>query len=84
VEINPLDAERLQLESNELVIISTSQGKLNAKVAITEHILPGVIFVPFHFLGVNSLTTGVLDTAARTPEFKAIGCTIERASNRDG
>ena len=78
VEINPSDAEQLQIEGGERVIISTRRGEMIAKASITGKILPGVVFVPYHFPGVNKLTTDSLDRKSFIPEFKLAACKINK------
>lgn len=78
VEINPLDAENLHIEEDEKVFVSTRRGEIKAKAVITRKILPGVVFLPCHFPGVNALTIDALDSKARTPEFKVAACKISK------
>ena len=78
VEINPLDAEKIQISDGERVVISTKGGEITANALITQRILPGVIFVPFHFSGVNALTADTLDPQAKVPELKITHCKITK------
>lgn len=79
VTIHPWDAERLGLTDGERVRVRTARGEVDAVVQITEEVLPGLAFLPFHFLGVNTLTVKSLDREARIPAFKVAACEIVRS-----
>ncbi len=78
VEINPLDAERYKIAHNDEVKVVTKRGSIIAKATVTDKVPTGVIFVPFHFPGANSLTTDALDPTAKIPEYKAAACRLEK------
>ena len=78
VEINPKDVENLNIENDDEVEISTKRGKIKARAVITETIIPGVVFIPFHFPGANVLTIDALDPQAKIPEFKVCACKINK------
>jgi len=78
VEIHPIDANKHHISDNGRVDISTKRGEIAAKAVITENILPGVVFIPFHFSGVNVLTTDAMDSRAKIPEFKVAACKIAK------
>lgn len=72
VEINPEDAQRLSISQGEKVRVKSRRGEIEIKAFITEGILPGVVFIPFHFAecAANELTGRNLDPEAKIPEFK--------------
>ena len=72
VEINPEDAKRLSISQGEKVRVKSRRGEIEIKAFITEGILPGVVFIPFHFAecAANELTSRNLDPEAKIPEFK--------------
>lgn len=78
VEINPHDAEKLGLAEGEVVKVSSPRGEVRAKVRVSEKVAPGLIFLPFHFPGVNFLTSKELDPEARIPAFKVSACRLEK------
>ena len=49
-----------------------------AKATITNRVPPGIVFMPFHFPGVNALVVEALDEKAKVPEFKVAACKIAR------
>ncbi len=78
VEINPHDAEKLGLTEGEIVSVSSPRGEVKARVRVNERVIPGLIFLPFHFPGVNFLTLKELDPEARIPAFKVSACRLEK------
>jgi len=81
VEINPQDADRLDLKNHEKVKIKNRHGEIETKVRITSNITPGVLFLPIHFLDCapNLLTNSkVLDPSTKMPELKALTARIEK------
>ena len=58
VEINPEDAKRLGIGDGKYVVVESRRGKLTAKSWITDRVLPGTVFVPFHFGNVSDLDGG--------------------------
>jgi len=78
VEINSSDAQKLQIEEEEKIIIATRRGELVVKAAISQRILPGVVFLPFNLPKINTLTLDALDSKAKTPEYKVAACKISK------
>jgi formate dehydrogenase alpha subunit len=72
VEINSKDAKRLSISQGEMVKVKSRRGEIEIKARVTEEILPGVVFIPFHFAEcpANKLTSRYLDPEAKIPEFK--------------
>jgi formate dehydrogenase major subunit len=55
-----------------MVKVKSRRGEIEIKARVTEEILPGVVFIPFHFVEcpANKLTSRYLDPEAKIPEFK--------------
>jgi predicted molibdopterin-dependent oxidoreductase YjgC len=49
MEINPQDAERLKLGSNDMVVVTSRRGSIKSKIRITDSVPPGVVCMSFHF-----------------------------------
>ena len=81
VEISAEDARRIDVEDGDRVRISTRRGSVSLIARVTERILPGTIFVPFHYAeaAANVLTNPALDSVAKIPEFKVCAARLERA-----
>ncbi len=94
IEINSVDAEKMGIENEDMVKVSTRRGslKLRAKVVsvnnrnmknVDEKISiprPGVIFAPFFDarLLVNKLTINAYDAMSKEPEYKIAAARIEK------
>ncbi|HEM56016.1 MAG TPA: formate dehydrogenase subunit alpha, partial [Thermodesulfobium narugense] len=80
VEINPEDAEKLNIKDGDKVKVKTRRGEIVVKAKVSTKPKKGVVFVSFHFSEANAniLTINAIDPIARIPEFKACGCAIEK------
>ncbi|MBI2354462.1 MAG: formate dehydrogenase subunit alpha [Deltaproteobacteria bacterium] len=81
VEINPADAARLDIRDRDEVLVSSRRGEVRAQARITEMVVSGVVFMPFHFAegAANALTNNVLDDESSIPEFKVCAVRVRRA-----
>lgn len=82
VEINPMDAEKYDINHLEVVKVTSRRGEIFLRANITEKTIPGVVFIPFHFAeaAANFLTNDALDPEALIPEFKACAVKLEKSS----
>ncbi|MGB9872701.1 MAG: formate dehydrogenase subunit alpha [Anaerolineae bacterium] len=80
VAIHPQDARRLGVQDGEVVRVRSPRGDVQARVQLSDHVQPGLVFLPFHFPGVNALTLKELDREARIPSYKVAACTLERVA----
>jgi formate dehydrogenase alpha subunit len=80
--INPLDAAKCGLSERDVVKLANRRGSLEAEVHIDEGVLPGELFMPFHFSEalVNSLTSDDLDPYSKIAAFKRSAVSIEKIS----
>jgi predicted molibdopterin-dependent oxidoreductase YjgC len=80
VEINPADAERLQIKNNDWVMVSSRRGEVKIKAMVTETGYEGLVFIPFHFkeAAANLLTISALDPVAKIPELKVCAVKVEK------
>lgn len=76
VELHPMLADRIGAYEGEPVVISTRRGELKAPARIVDTIRPDTVFVPFHWVGANRLTSDALDPSSRMPEFKVCACAV--------
>lgn len=79
-EINPLDAEQLDVKEGERVKVISRRGELATKIRITERVPQGMIFITFHYMETptNVLTNGAADKVSKTYEYKACGVQITK------
>lgn len=76
VEINPHDAQRLNIYAGQVIFVSTRRGRIRAKANIIPTLQSGVIFIPMHYLGTNMLTFPAYDPYSRQPSYKSCAAKI--------
>ena len=83
VEMNPEDAERLQIKDGEQVHVTSRRGSIALPVLVTDGISPGVTFIPFHYkeAAANLLTNDALDPVCKIPEAKVCAVRLEKISD---
>ena len=82
VEMNPEDAERLQIKDGEQVHVTSRRGSITLPVLVTDGISPGVTFIPFHYkeAAANLLTNDALDPDCKIPEAKVCAVKVEKVT----
>jgi assimilatory nitrate reductase catalytic subunit len=84
VEVHPDTAERAGVADGELACVSSKRGAVQARVKCVPSMRPDVVFLPFHFPGVNKLTNPALDPTSRMPEFKVCAVRLGRIDDLGG
>ncbi|MEJ2448462.1 MAG: molybdopterin-dependent oxidoreductase, partial [Anaerolineales bacterium] len=81
IEVNDLDAEKLGLNGNKRVRVSSRRGTIEAEAMITDRVPPGMVYANFHFpeASANELTIAALDPVAKIPEYKVCAVKVEAA-----
>jgi predicted molibdopterin-dependent oxidoreductase YjgC len=81
VEVNSADAKRLGVSNGDRVMVSTRRGAIALKARVTDRIIPGSIFIPFHYAeaAANRLTNAALDPISEIPELKVCAAKLEKA-----
>ncbi len=79
MEINPEDAEKLEIRDSSPVRVSSKRGSIVVKARLTKGIARGTVFIPFHYAEApaNLLTNPALDPSAKIPEYKVCAVKIE-------
>ncbi len=79
IEVNDQDAEKLGLNGNKRVRVSSRRGKIEAEAMITDRVPPGMVYANFHFpeASANELTIAALDPVAKIPEYKVCAVKVE-------
>jgi predicted molibdopterin-dependent oxidoreductase YjgC len=83
VEMNPFDADRLQVRGGEWVRVSSSRGTVDKiRVRVTPIVRAGEVFIPFHWdeRCANRLTDDEFDPISREPNYKQCAVRVERIS----
>ncbi|MFB9451301.1 bifunctional nitrate reductase/sulfite reductase flavoprotein subunit alpha [Dactylosporangium vinaceum] len=85
VEVNPADAERLGLGDGDRVELVSRRGRAVLPAAVTDRVMPGHCFAPFHWndvfgadLAVNDLTSDAVDPISFQPELKVCAVALTR------
>lgn len=81
VDIHPDDAKKLGIHDGELVQVRSRRGELHVKAKITEQVVPGLVFMSFHWseTPTNVLTLNEYDPISGTAEYKACAVAISKA-----
>ncbi len=79
-EFHPLDAEKLGLNKDSKVKITSRRGEVISAIKITERVQPGMIWMSFHHTATptNALTSDVLDPITGTGEYKVAAVKVEK------
>jgi len=70
IEINPIDAEKLDIQANQLIHISSIRANVEATAYISTSVQSGQVFMPMHYAKANRLTHGSVDPYSRQPNYK--------------
>ncbi len=81
VEVNSGDAKRLGISDGERVSVSSRRGSITLKARVTDRIIPGSLFIPFHYAeaAANRLTNAALDPVSKIPELKVCAARLQRS-----
>jgi predicted molibdopterin-dependent oxidoreductase YjgC len=81
-EMNPADAKKLGLATDDWVRVSSRRGSVVLRLMVTERSPVNTIFIPFHFAeaAANLLTLDKVDGRAKIPDYKNTAVTIEKTS----
>lgn len=74
--MHPEDAERLAIEIDDLVRVSSRRGQLDAVAFITGTVAKAQVFVPMHYVATNELTFPAFDPWSRQPAYKSAAVKI--------
>jgi len=79
IEVNADDAERLGLNGNKRVRVSSRRGSIEAEAWVTDRVPPGMVYANFHFpeASANVLTIAALDPVSKIPEYKICAVKVE-------
>ncbi len=86
VEVNPKDAQRLELSAGDLLLIETRRGKniIPARISVDEGPIEGMVFVYWYDQDkrrmINFCTIDAFDPGSKQPEFKICACRVKKYS----
>ncbi|MCX4578093.1 molybdopterin-dependent oxidoreductase [Streptomyces sp. NBC_01571] len=85
VELHPRDAESLGIGEGDSVEVASRRGRAVLPAVVTERVLPGCVFAPFHwndlfgeYLSINAVTGDAVDPVSFQPEFKVCAVSLTR------
>ena len=80
IELHPDDAARLGISHRDRLLVSSRRGAVKTEARVTAMVIPGVVFMPFHFAegAANALTNNALDPESSIPEFKVCAVRVEK------
>ncbi len=84
IEIHPADASRLEIETGDLVEITSPNGRWEGVAMIVDTVRPGEVFVPFHYEqdaeSANQHTWYARDPVSQQPQLKSSPVAVRRLS----
>ncbi|GAA3210008.1 bifunctional nitrate reductase/sulfite reductase flavoprotein subunit alpha [Actinocorallia longicatena] len=88
VELNPADAGALGITGGDQVEVASRRGRAVLPALVTDRMLPGTLFAPFHwndlfgeYLSVNAVTNDAVDPLSFQPEFKACAVSLAKVAS---
>ncbi|PBC76912.1 sulfite reductase (NADPH) alpha subunit [Streptomyces sp. TLI_235] len=87
VEVHPEDAAALHVADGDRLEVASRRGRAVLPVVVTDRVLPGTCFAPFHwndmfgeYLGINAVTNDAVDPVSFQPEFKVCAVSLTRVA----
>lgn len=79
LQIHPADTERLGIEDEDLVRVTTRRGSVITRALVTDRVRKGVVYMTYQWwIGAcNELTIHVVDPISKTPEYKYCAVRVE-------
>ena len=79
IEMNPNDAEKIGVNGNRMIRVTSRRGSIEAQAWVTDRVPPGMVYANFHFpnASANELTHASLDPVAKIPEYKITAVKVE-------
>jgi sulfite reductase (NADPH) flavoprotein alpha-component len=87
VELHPQDAAGLGVAEGDSVEVASRRGRAVLPAVVTDRVLPGSCFAPFHwndlfgeYLSVNAVTSDAVDPLSFQPELKVCAVSLTKVS----
>ncbi len=76
--MHPLDAAARGIADGARVRVTSARGEIQLHAQVTDAVLPGTLSTTFHFpeSDVNRLTSDVMDSEAKCPEYKVVAVEV--------
>ena len=74
------DAKRLNIADQDSITVTSRRGTVQAKAWVTKDVLPGGIWMSFHYqaCSTNFITSGSGDKVTKTYEYKVCAVKVEK------
>jgi anaerobic selenocysteine-containing dehydrogenase len=82
VEVNPADAERLGVQPNGPVAVTSRRGRIECSAFVTPTVQAGQLFMPMHYQVTNQLTREDFDPHSRQPSYKHCAVRLEALARK--
>ncbi len=85
VQINPMDAQRLNVRDKQLVWVSSRRGKVISRASVSERVNHGSVYMTYQWWvgACNELTQDNLDPISKTPETKYCAVKVEAIEDQN-
>jgi NADPH-dependent sulfite reductase flavoprotein alpha-component len=87
VELHPQDARESGIAEGDMVEVASRRGRAVLPAVLTDRVLPGCCFAPFHwndlfgeYLSVNAVTSDAVDPVSFQPEFKVCAVSLTKVA----
>ncbi len=80
IEINPVDANGLNIKNGDHLKVSSGRGTIDLKARVSGIVPPNVVFIPFHYkeAAANLLTNDAMDPVCKIIEAKVCAVRLEK------
>ena len=79
------DKNSYKIKTGDMLVIESRRGKIAATTRADEHMLEGVVMMPFTFseAAANLITTEALDPFGKIPEFKFCAVSLKEMNEKN-
>ncbi len=85
LQINYKDAQKLNLEDNEIIRVSSRRGSVLTRALVTDRVQEGATYMTYQWWvgACNELTVASLDPISKTPEYKYCAVKVEKIHDQN-
>lgn len=85
LQINYKDAQKLSLEDNEIIRVSSRRGSVLTRALVTDRVQEGATYMTYQWWvgACNELTVASLDPISKTPEYKYCAVKVEKIDDQN-
>lgn len=85
LQINYKDAQKLHIEDNEIIRVSSRRGSVLTRALVTDRVQEGATYMTYQWWvgACNELTIASLDPISKTPEYKYCAVKVEKIEDQN-